>query len=108
MPTRERSAFEVVQPQFGLELLILLLDRPALMRETNQLLERGGFGQIDEEVFDPRREPEVLFAQPPDCGGGAPTPLFVGARHAERSKPRGRAPFGPGAPRHSPPPAPAS
>jgi hypothetical protein len=38
LPARERSALEVVEPQLGFELLILLLDRPALMRESNQLV----------------------------------------------------------------------
>jgi hypothetical protein len=42
----ERSPFEMIEPQLGLDLLILLLDRPALMRETNELRERCRRGQI--------------------------------------------------------------
>src|SRR5574341_1329987 len=101
MPARERSAFEMVEPQLGLELLILLLDRPALMRESNQLLERSGCGQIDEEVLDAWREPEVLFAQQPDFGGESTIPPFVGRRDPHRRKPGGPRPIGAIAPRHS-------
>jgi hypothetical protein len=39
MPARERSPFEMIEAQLGLELLILLFDRPSLMREANQLRE---------------------------------------------------------------------
>src|SRR5215471_13334859 len=103
MPARERSAFEMVEAQLGLELLILLLDRPALMREANQLLEGRGRRQTDEVGLDARRGPEVLFAQQPDFGGESPIPPFVGRRHAHRRKPGGSWPIGAIAPRHPPP-----
>src|SRR4030095_14804726 len=103
LPARERSALEVVEPQLGFELLILLLDRPALMRESNQLRERRGGGQIHEEVLDARRETEVLFAQQPDFGGESTMPPFVGRRDAYRDKPRGPGPIDAVAPRHASP-----
>src|ERR1700752_1915572 len=103
MPAGERSALEMVEPQLGFELLILLLDRPALMRKSNQLLERRGCGQIDEEVLDARREAEVLFAQQPDFGGESTIPPFVGRCHPHRRTPRGPRPIGAIAPRPSSP-----
>ena len=58
----------MIEAEFGLELLILLLDRPALMREADQLLDRRGSRQVDEEVLDARRGAQILFAQEPDFG----------------------------------------
>src|SRR5438128_1866515 len=68
LPPRIRAAFEVVEAEFGFELLILLLDRPALMRESDQLLHRRGRGHVDEKVFRARRGAEILFAQEPHLG----------------------------------------
>ena len=36
LPAGIAAAFEVVEPQFALEFLILLLDGPALMRQSDQ------------------------------------------------------------------------
>ena len=68
LPPRIRAAFEMVEAEFGLEFLVLLLDRPALMRESDQLLEQRGGGQVDEKVFGARRGTQILFAQEPDLG----------------------------------------
>ena len=68
LPARIGAAFEVVEPEFGLELLVLLLDRPALVRESDQLLHRRRDRQIDEEVFGAWGGAQILFAQEPDLG----------------------------------------
>ena len=36
VPAGERAAFEMVEPEIGLQLAILLLDRPPLMREQDE------------------------------------------------------------------------
>ena len=46
------SPFEVVEAEFVLELLILLLDRPALMRDPDEPLQCRGTRQMNEEIFD--------------------------------------------------------
>ena len=92
MPSRIRAAFEVVEAEFGLELLILLLDRPALMREPDQLLHRGGGRQVDEEVFGARRRAQILFAQQPDLGRQSSIAPVVGGvtRTAAKRAAQGR------------------
>src|SRR4030095_12644894 len=65
LPPGIRAAFEMVEAKLGLELLILLLDRTALMREPCQLLDRRRGRQVDEEVFDARGGAQILFAQEP-------------------------------------------
>ncbi len=37
MPPAERAAFEVIEAELGLEVLILLLDGPSLVRQTDDL-----------------------------------------------------------------------
>src|SRR4029077_11444530 len=44
LPPRQTAAFEVVEADLVLELLILLLDRPSLMGETDDRAQRGGRG----------------------------------------------------------------
>ena len=39
LPARPRPAFEVIEPEFVLELLILLLDRPPLVSQVDQALQ---------------------------------------------------------------------
>src|SRR3954463_5047804 len=102
-PSRIRTAFEMVQAEFGFEFLILLLDRPALMREAHQLLDRRRGRQVDEEVFGARRRAEVLFAQEPDLWREASIAPVVGGGDAdgrEAGRPR---PIGPVAPGHPSP-----
>ncbi len=71
----------MVEAELGFELLILLLDRPALMREPDQLLDRRRGRQVDEEVFDARCIP-ILLAQEPDLGGEPPIAPVVSGRDA--------------------------
>ena len=42
MPAVKRPAFEMVEPQFVFQLGVLLLDRPAVMRQAHHRLERRG------------------------------------------------------------------
>ena len=51
LPAGIRAAFEVIEPEFGLEVLIVLFDRPALMRQPHELRQRGGRGQRHEVVL---------------------------------------------------------
>src|SRR3954468_7976611 len=49
LPPWIRAPFEMVEAEFGLEFLILLFDRPALMRESDQLLHRCAGGSVGPE-----------------------------------------------------------
>src|SRR6185437_3748147 len=69
LPARPRASFEVIEPEFVFQLLILLLDRPALMRQTGEIVERGRAREMDEVVLGPRRRPEVALGEQPDLGG---------------------------------------
>ena len=42
----KRAALEVIEAEFVLQFLILLLDRPALMRQADQRAQRRGRGQM--------------------------------------------------------------
>ena len=70
MPARKRPTFEVVEPQFGLERLILLFDGPPLMSEPHDLLQRQG-GQVHEVILGLRRVAGILLDQQPDFGPNA-------------------------------------
>src|SRR5438093_11866275 len=91
LPPWIRAPFEMIEAEFGLELLILLLDRPALMRESDQLLHRCARGQVDEEVLRARRGAEILFAQEPDLGRQPSIAPVVGRGDAHGGEP-GRPP----------------
>ena len=46
LPPRQAAAFEVIEPDLVFEFLVLLLDRPPLMRQADQRAQRGG-GRAD-------------------------------------------------------------
>src|SRR5260221_8880029 len=45
LPARQAAAFEVIEADLVFELLVLLLDGPALMGQGDQRAQRGGGGQ---------------------------------------------------------------
>jgi len=71
LPIWIRGTFEIVEAEFGLELSISLLHRPALMGGSEQLLHRCGGRQVREEILRARRAAEMLFAQEPHLWGPA-------------------------------------
>src|SRR3546814_3337728 len=52
LPARKAAAFEMIEPDLVLEFLVLLLDGPPLMRETNQRAQRGGGREVYQVVAD--------------------------------------------------------
>lgn len=52
--SRMTASFEVIEAQFALEFLLLLLDRPPLMGQGDQGAQRCGRGQVDEVVLASR------------------------------------------------------
>ena len=86
VPPDKRPALEVIQSQFVLQFLVLLLDRPTLMRELDERLERRRRRQRHEVRLDPRRGPEVAFEEHPDFGGEPTRPPLVRRRRAQRRK----------------------
>ncbi len=83
LPAGIRAAFEMIEPEFGLEVLIVLFDRPALMRQPHELRQRGRRRQRDEVVLAAAGRPEAPFAEQPDFGGEPPLPPVGGRRHAQ-------------------------
>src|SRR5262245_13205374 len=55
LPAGIAASFEMIEPKFALEFLILLLDRPSLMRERDQGAQRLICRQMDEVVLEPAR-----------------------------------------------------
>ena len=51
LPARIRPALEMIEAEFGFEVLIVLFDGPALMRQPHELWQRGGRRQRDEVVL---------------------------------------------------------
>ncbi len=62
---------EIVQAEFGLQLGVLLLDRPALMGQAHECGQRGGDRQIDQVVLRFGGLAEIALAKQPDLGGHA-------------------------------------
>ncbi len=65
LPPRQGAPFEVIEAEFVLQLLILLLDRPPLMGEPDQGAQRRRGGQVDQIVLGPVARAEGAFAQEP-------------------------------------------
>lgn len=89
LPAGIAPSLEVVEPQFAFELLVLLLDGPALMRQGHQRAQRGGGGQMDEVVLQPRCRAPFVFAQQPDLRREMGMAPLVCRRDADRGEPRG-------------------
>src|SRR5206468_7456387 len=74
---------EMIEPELGFQVLVLLLDCPALMRESNQLPKRRGRRQIHEVILGARRAAHVAFAQEPHFGNESAMAPVVRGCHAE-------------------------
>ena len=61
MPSGERAPLEMIETELGLEVLILLLDRPALMRQADDLDQRRRRRQIDEIEFGAWRGADIAL-----------------------------------------------
>src|SRR5829696_7608210 len=68
LPARIASPFEVVESQLALEILVVLFDGPAMMRQPHDLRERRRGGQRDEVVFAAAGGPEPTLAEQPHLG----------------------------------------
>ena len=82
LPARIRAAFEMIEAEFGLEVLIVLFDRPAVMRQPHELRQRGRRRQRHEVVLAPPGGAEAALAQQPDFRG---EPAMVRWRSCARS-----------------------
>src|SRR5215212_2623535 len=88
LPARIRAAFEMIEPEFGLQVLVMLFDRPAVMRQSHERLERGRRRQRHEVVSTAARRAEAAFAEQPDLWR-EPTMTPIGCwRDADRGKVR--------------------
>ena len=68
LPPGVAAPFEMIQPEFALEFLILLFDRPPLMRQRDEGPQRRGGGQMNEAGDEPLGGASFLFAEQPDFG----------------------------------------
>jgi hypothetical protein len=64
LPSGERATFEVVESELVFEFLILLLDRPPLVRQLDERFQRGGRRQVDQVVLGARGGSEIALAEP--------------------------------------------
>ena len=64
------ATFEVIEAELGLELLVLLLDRPTLMDKGHEVAERCPGGQVDEVVLGHARPVLGALAEQPDLRQG--------------------------------------
>jgi hypothetical protein len=78
LPAGIRPALEMIEPQFGFEFLILLFDRPALVREGHQRAHGGVRRQMHEVVFDALGASRFFLAQQPDVGRELALPPRMG------------------------------
>ena len=102
-PAGIAAPFEMVEAELVLEVLVLLLDRPPLMRQADQARQAGRGGQVDEVLFAPPGWAQSPLAQEPHLGREPPLPPVVRGGHpqgGEVGRPGG---VGPIAPRHAPP-----
>ena len=88
LPARQRAPFEVIEAEFVFQLLILLLDRPALMREADEIVQGSRARQMDEVVLGARRRPEVALREQPDLGREPALAPRVRRRDANRREAR--------------------
>src|SRR5579864_3361926 len=70
VPPGPIAAFVVVQPQFLLELLIILFDLPASFDDAHQPTQGTVFGQVAEKVFRGLLLPRRPFHQQPNLRMG--------------------------------------
>ena len=88
LPAGVRPTLEMIETQFGFEILVVLLDGPPLMGQPDQLRERGGRREGHQVVAapaggqaltDPMR-PADLSSMPGEAGGVAADRELVPAR----------------------------
>ena len=103
LPPGIRPSLEVIEPEFGFEVLIVLFDRPALMRQADQLRQRRGRGERDEVVLAASRRAEASFAQQPDFWREPPLPPIGRRRDTPGREVRFPRGIGAVAPRHAVP-----
>jgi len=86
VPPRIRAALEMIEAEFGFEILIVLFDRPALMGQPDDLGQRRGRGQRDEVVLATPGRAQAPFAQEPNFRGEASLPPIGRRRDAAGGK----------------------
>ena len=87
LPSGQGASLEMIEAEFVLQFLILLLDRPALVREAHQRAQRRGRRQVDEIVLGPIARAEGAFAEEPDLGRESAVAPVVRGRDARRTEP---------------------
>src|SRR5437899_12287972 len=80
------STLEMVEPEFVLEVLILLLDGPPLMREPDELLQGGCGRQMNEKILGDVAAAHRTLREQPDFGREMTLPPIVSRRDAQRGQ----------------------
>jgi hypothetical protein len=90
LPAGERAALEVIEPEFVFQFLILLLDRPALVRESHEGAQQRRGRQVHQVVFGAVARPPCAFAEQPHLRREPPVAPIVGGGDARRAEARAR------------------
>ena len=84
VPAGKRAAFEMIEPEVGLEFAILLLDGPPLVHEPHEPRPRRRGRQVHEGIFGLGRVARVAFGQQPDLRRESPVVApVVGGGYAQ-------------------------
>ena len=87
LPPGIGPAFEVIEAEFGFEILVVLFDRPALMGQADELGQGGRRGQRDEVMLAAPGRAHAAFAQEPNLGGEPPLAPIGRRRDPPRAVP---------------------
>jgi hypothetical protein len=83
LPSGVGPPFEVIESQLGLEFLILLFDRPPLMRQFDETTQRCARREVDQVVLEVAVG--FAFAEEPDVPGASPAPVSRARRRIARA-----------------------
>lgn len=68
LPSGKGAPLKIIEAELVLQFLILLLDRPVLVRESHQPAQRGRRRKVDEMVLGLITRAEGALAEVPDLG----------------------------------------
>ena len=103
LPSGIRPTLEVIEPEFGFEVLVMLFDRPALMGQADELRQRGRRGQRDEVMFAAPSRAQAAFAQEPNLWASRRWRQSVAGVTRRAAKSASQGGIGAVAPRHPSP-----
>src|SRR6476659_6201195 len=92
VPASPGAPFEVIQPEFALEFLVVLFDLPACVGQRDELFERPGARRLHEVVL------AIVGAGDRPLADEPAVLVALRRAHAHSREAGDQGPFGPGAP----------